>query len=67
MIMDSKQIPLSRSQQDEFLALLDEAQKPSNSHFTNNTDPNTLLNKFRDILQNESVKVEHLCFFDRLF
>lgn len=43
-------LSLSLVTSDEFLDSLDKAQKPSNSHFTNNTDPNTLLNKFRDIL-----------------
>lgn len=33
------------------------SQPLSNSRFTNNTDPNTLLNKFRDIIDNPSVKI----------
>lgn len=43
------------------------SQPPSNSRFTNNTDPNTLLNRFRDIIDNPSVQIAHLAFLIGFF
>lgn len=42
--------------QDEIFDLLNQTPRPSSSKFTNNTDPNTLLNRFSDILQKPSVE-----------
>lgn len=42
--------------QDEIFEALSQTPPPRSSKFTNNTDPNTLLNRFSDILQKQSVE-----------
>ncbi len=41
--------------------------KPTRSNFTNNTEPNTLLNRFADILNNPNKKIAHLAFLMGFF
>lgn len=68
----SLQTPKSQTplyQRTDFTTLphLTPTQKPLNSRFTNNTDPNTLLNRFRDIINDDSVKIAHLAFLIGFF